>query len=169
MTKHISSNEEEFNIIMNPDVEEHFYKQISTYIPPPQPGLQVTLLQKIQNFMFMHLINNIEDPETKDVLYQENEQLEITQSKTLDKRVQLSGLNVSTRRYIFNVTVKYDSKIASAYDDFEVTEAFWTTDRINLAIMIIAVISTPASLPATKTHVVRPRSTVVTKPFIASL
>jgi len=91
----------------------------------------------------LNLTYFIEDPETQEVLYEENEGLEITQSKTLDKMIPLSGLNISVGRYLFNVSVKYDSKVASAYDDFEVTESFWTTDRINMIIYIVLGISTP--------------------------
>jgi hypothetical protein len=91
----------------------------------------------------LNLTYFIKNPETQEVFYEENEGLEITQSKTLDKMVPLSGLNVSVGRYLFNVTVQYDSKVASAYDDFEVTESFWTTDRINMMIYIILGVSTP--------------------------
>jgi hypothetical protein len=91
----------------------------------------------------LNLTYFIEDPETQEIFYKENEELEITQSKILDKRISLSGLNISVGRYLFNVTVQYDSKVASAYDDFEVTESFWTTDRINQALIVILIVSVP--------------------------
>jgi len=94
----------------------------------------------------LNLTYFIVDPETQEVFYEENEQLEITQSKTLDKRIPLSELDISVGRYLFNVTVQYDSKVASAYDDFEITESFWTTDRINQAIIVIVVVSVPIAL-----------------------
>jgi hypothetical protein len=85
----------------------------------------------------------IKDPENKQIFYEENEGLEITQSKTFDKAITLSKLNISVGKYIFNVTAKYDSKVATAYDDFEITESFWTTNRINMAIYIAIGVSTP--------------------------
>jgi len=91
----------------------------------------------------LNLTYFIKNPETQEVFYEENEGLEITQSKTLDKMIPLSELNISVGRYLFNVTVQYDSKVASAYDDFEVTESFWTTDRINMMIYIILGVSIP--------------------------
>ncbi len=91
----------------------------------------------------LNLTYSIVNPETQEVFYEDNEELEITQSKTLDKRIPLSGLDISAGRYLFNVTVKYDSKTASSYDDFEITESFWTTDRINQALIIIVIITIP--------------------------
>jgi len=100
----------------------------------------------IWKILDLNLTYFIVDPETQEIFYVENEQLEITQSKTLDKRVVLSEWGIPVGRYVFNVTVKYDSKVASAYDDFEVTEAFWTTDRINQTIIIIGAVSIPIAL-----------------------
>jgi len=91
----------------------------------------------------LNLTYYIEDPETQKVFYEESEKIQITQTKTLDKRVSLSELNISTGRYLFNATVQYDSKVVSAYDDFEITESFWTTDRIYQLILISVAIATP--------------------------
>jgi hypothetical protein len=62
----------------------------------------------------------------------------IETSQSFVKKVSLSKLNITAGKYSFEVRAKYDDKIASTTDEFEVITSFWTSGHIR-QIFIIAI------------------------------
>ena len=80
----------------------------------------------------------IKEFETDRVVYKDTEQKLIETSQSFVKKVSLSKLNITAGKYSFEVRAKYDDKIASTTDEFEVITSFWTSQRIR-QIFIIAI------------------------------
>jgi KaiC/GvpD/RAD55 family RecA-like ATPase len=100
---------------------------------------QVTLYNTgyIRKF-FANFLYLIRDYESEEVVYSENETIYVERTQSFVKNIDLSRINLKPGKYFFELKISYDSKETSAFDDFEVTVSFWTTQRIRqLAIILI--------------------------------
>jgi len=78
----------------------------------------------------------IKDFKTEKIIHQENESKTIQTSESFVKNIPLHGINLTAGQYIFETKVKYDSRVITATDDFEVTTSFWTTERMTILMII---------------------------------
>jgi len=88
----------------------------------------------------------IKEYDTEKIIYDENETKSIESTQSFQKRIPLSGINITAGRYFFEIKAKYDSKTASALDDFEVTKSFWTTQRVSRAVIIVLITTSIVSI-----------------------
>ncbi|MCX6822312.1 MAG: hypothetical protein NTW30_06065, partial [Candidatus Aenigmarchaeota archaeon] len=92
----------------------------------------------------------IKEYETDKIIYEENETKFIQSTQSFQKNIDLSHVNITVGRYWFEVRVKYGSNSASQQDDFEVVKTFWTTKRVNTAIIIVLITTSTVSILYTR-------------------
>jgi len=88
----------------------------------------------------------IKDFKTEKIMYRESETRSIQTSESFVKNIPLSSINLTAGHYLFEINVKYDSRVVSATDDFEVIISFWTTENITILMLVTVGITSVISI-----------------------